>query len=114
MTNSKQKGKRGELEIANILKEHGYDCRRTAQYNGKEQGSLADVIGLDGIHIEVKRVERINIDVCMEQAIRDCQDDIPTVAIMHGFVMWQALNSGGPAREAGIELYESWKHGGES
>jgi len=36
------------------------------------------------------------------------------IAIMHEFVMWQALNSGGPAREAGIELYESWKHGGES
>ena len=77
--NSKRKGANGEREIANILKDHGYDCRRTAQYNGKEQGSLADVIGLDGIHIEVKRVERINIDMCMEQAIRDCQDDIPTV-----------------------------------
>lgn len=77
--NSKQKGKRGELEIAHILKDYGFDCRRTAQYNGKEQGSLADVVGLDGVHIEVKRVERINIDTCMEQAIRDCQGDIPTV-----------------------------------
>lgn len=77
--NSKQKGKNGELEISHILKERGFECRRTAQYNGKEQGSLADVIGLDGIHIEVKRVERLNINTAMEQAIRDCKDDIPTV-----------------------------------
>jgi len=81
MTNSKQKGKRGELEIVHLLKEYGYDCRRTAQYNGKEQGSLADVIGLDGYHIEVKRVESglKKIDDFMEQAIRDCQGEIPTV-----------------------------------
>lgn len=77
--NSKQKGKRGEVELSNILKEHGYDCRRSQQYCGYAKGSLADVIGLDGIHIEVKRVERLNIDTAMEQAIRDCQDDIPTV-----------------------------------
>lgn len=79
MTNSKQKGKRGELEIANMLKSYGFDCRRTAQYNGKENGSLADVIGLDGIHIEVKRVEKLNIDNAMKQAIRDSNGEMPTV-----------------------------------
>ena len=36
------------------------------------------------------------------------------IAIMHEFVMWQALNSGGPAREAGIKLYEAWKRGEEN
>ena len=45
MTNSKQKGKRGELEVANMLKRMGFNGRRTAQYNGKEQGSRADVLG---------------------------------------------------------------------
>lgn len=79
--NSKRKGTNGEREIANILKEHGYDCRRSQQYCGYADGSLADVIGLDGIHIEVKRVESglKKMDDFMEQAIRDCQDDIPTV-----------------------------------
>lgn len=81
MTNSKQKGKRGELEIAKILKGYGYDCRRTAQYNGKEQGSLADVVGLPGYHIEVKRVESglKKMDDFMEQAVRDCQGEVPTI-----------------------------------
>lgn len=77
--NSKQKGKRGELELANKLKEYGYDCRRTAQYNGKELDSKADVVGLTGIHIECKRVERLNIDEAMEQAVRDCKGEVPAV-----------------------------------
>lgn len=82
MTNSKQKGKRGELELAKLLNLYGYDCRRTAQYNGKESGSLADVVGLDGIHIEVKRVESglKKIDDFMEQAKRDSKEnEIPCV-----------------------------------
>lgn len=78
--NSKQKGKRGELELANKLKEYGYNCRRTAQYNGKELGSKADVIGLDGIHIECKWVEKLNVTEAMKQAVRDCKgDELPTV-----------------------------------
>ena len=81
MTNSKRKGSDGERELVNILKSYGYDCRRSQQYCGYADGSLADVIGLDGIHIEVKRVESglKKMDDFMEQAIRDCQDDIPTV-----------------------------------
>ena len=35
MPNSRQKGKRGELEIARILRDYGYrDCRRGQQYSG--------------------------------------------------------------------------------
>lgn len=80
MVNSKRKGTNGERELVNILKSYGFDCRRSQQYCGYADGSLADVIGLDGIHIEVKRVEQINIDACMEQAVRDCKDgEIPTV-----------------------------------
>lgn len=72
MTNSKLKGKYGELEIVKILKEHGYDVRRSVQYNGAAEDGQADVIGLPGIHIEVKRVEKLNIYEAVSQAIRDC------------------------------------------
>ena len=54
--NSKDKGARNEREIANILKDHGYDARRTAQYCGNT-GDASDVVGLDGFHIEVKHQE---------------------------------------------------------
>ena len=67
--NSKEKGKRGERELARKLKEYGYDCRRGQQYCGANGD--ADVVGLDGIHIEVKRTERLNLQDAMSQAIGD-------------------------------------------
>lgn len=66
--NSKAKGAKGERELAKILKEYGYDCRRGQQYNGLEG---EDVVGLDYIHIECKRVQALNLDEAMEQAKRD-------------------------------------------
>ena len=76
--NSKQKGKTGELELAHLLRDHGYDCRRSEQYCGK--AGDADVIGLPTIHIECKRNEKLNIDNAIEQAISDAKNgDIPTV-----------------------------------
>ncbi len=66
--NSKQKGKRGELDLARSMRELGLDARRGQQYNGLEG---RDVIGLPGAHVECKRVERLNIDQAMEQSVRD-------------------------------------------
>ncbi len=75
--NSKRKGKVGELELANKLKEYGYECRRSQQYCGIN--SDADIVGLDGIHIECKRVENLNMNKSMEQAVQDAKDGMPTV-----------------------------------
>lgn len=80
MVNSRQKGKRGELEIAHILKERGYDARRGQQFSGANGDP--DVVGLDGIHMEVKRVEALNIYKAMEQSINDARDD-ETAVVMH-------------------------------
>jgi len=77
--NSKQKGKKGELELVHKLKEYGYDCRRTNQFCGNT-GEADDILGLDYIHIECKRVEKLNIDTAIEQAVRDTKDNkFPTV-----------------------------------
>ena len=67
--NSREKGKRGELEIAHIFQKYGYDAKRGQQYSGANGD--ADVVGLPGIHCEIKRVEHLNIDKALEQAIRD-------------------------------------------
>lgn len=78
--NSKAKGKRAELQLVNILKEHGYPCRRSVQYSGKAEEGQADIIGLDRIHIECKAVEKLNVSNAIKQAIRDCKDgEMPTV-----------------------------------
>lgn len=77
MTNSRRKGADGERELAKKLKEYGYDTRRGQQYSGANGD--ADVVGLPGIHIECKRVERLNINEAMEQAARDCKYEVPAV-----------------------------------
>lgn len=77
--NSKQKGAKGERELASKLKEYGYNCRRGQQYNGLEG---EDVVGLDYIHIECKRVQALNLDEAMEQAKKD-STSIQLPAVFH-------------------------------
>lgn len=82
--NSKQKGKRGELELAKILRDYGFDnAKRGQQFKGGTDSP--DVIGIEGVHIECKRVEKLNIYDAMEQAEHDCGTNIPTV-------MWRKNN----------------------
>ena len=66
---SKTKGKTGEREVAALLREFGYGGARGVQYQGGKDS--ADVIGLPGFHIEVKRVERFDLEGAMEQAKAD-------------------------------------------
>ncbi len=75
--NSKAKGAKGERELASKLRDYGYDCRRGQQYNGLEG---EDVVGLDYIHVEVKRVQALNLDEAMEQSKKDSKENqIPAV-----------------------------------
>lgn len=67
---SKTKGKVGEREAAAALNEVlGTDCRRGVQYQGGADSP--DVIGLPGVHVEVKRVEALNIRKAFEQSAHD-------------------------------------------
>lgn len=76
--NSRNKGAVGERELSCILREYGYNCRRGQQYCGANGD--ADVVGLPGVHIECKRVERLNLSEAMKQAVRDAGDvEVPAV-----------------------------------
>ena len=76
--NSREKGKAGELELARILRENGYIARRGQQFCGVNGD--ADVVGIPGLHIECKRVEKLNIHDAMQQAVRDAREgEIPVV-----------------------------------
>ena len=70
--NSRAKGAKGERELANKLKEYGYNCRRGQQFSGLEG---EDVVGLDYIHIECKRVEKLNINEALKQAKKDAKNN---------------------------------------
>ena len=85
--NSKAKGAKGERELASKLKEYGYNCRRGQQYNGLEG---EDVVGLDYIHCEVKRVQALNLDEAMEQAKKDSRENqIPAVFLRKNNKKWK-------------------------
>ena len=76
---SQRKGADGERELVGILQQYGYPVER----GGSETyGTVPDLTGLPGIHIECKRVERLNVPEAMKQSIRDAErfrDGVPTV-----------------------------------
>lgn len=78
VTNSREKGKRYERELAKLLRDYGYECRRGQQFCGANGD--ADVVGLNGIHIEAKHQEKMHLYDWMAQAISDAkEDEKPTV-----------------------------------
>ena len=84
--NSCEKGKRGEREFSAYLRAHGFsEARRGQQYSGIEG---EDVVGIPNIHIECKRVERLNIHDAMNQSIRDADNQIPIVAHRKNRTPW--------------------------
>lgn len=74
-----RKGAAGERELAALLSAAGYECQRGGSLSF---GEIPDVLGLPGIHIECKRVEKLNVGKAMEQAIRDSErmlDGLPAL-----------------------------------
>lgn len=101
--NSNQKGKVGEREFANLCKKKGFEkVRRGQQYSGVEG---KDIVGLDKIHVEVKRVEKLNIYKAMGQAVKDNKDkDIPIVAHRKNHEDWLITMKA----EEWFNLYKAW------
>ena len=74
----REKGKRGEREAAAKLTELlGVPVRRSQQFKGIPEA--ADLHGVPGLHIEVKRCERLSLYRAMEQAKCESGNDCPVV-----------------------------------
>lgn len=107
--NSRQKGKRGELELAKILKSYGFDTRRGQQYSGI--AGDADVVGVPGLHIEVKRVEKLNVEEALKQSERDARaGEIPVVMHRANNTEWKVTIRLGDFMQIYIKALEA---GGE-
>ena len=105
----RDKGKRGERELAALLREYGYDCRRGQQYCGVNGD--ADVVGLPGIHIEVKRAEKLSLYDALGQAARDAgPGKIPVVFHRRNNCGWVCIL---PIDDF-MELYREWEAGREA
>jgi hypothetical protein len=104
--NSKRKGATGEREWAKVCNDNGFNCRRGQQYNGLEG---EDCVGLEGIHQEVKRVEKLNIQDAIDQAVGDSQGKIPIVAHRKNNCKWLVTMQASDW----FELYREWINGKE-
>lgn len=105
--NSREKGAQGERELAHVLQDKGIQAQR-----GYVQFKQSDLIGIKGIHPEVKRVEKLNIHEAMSQAIREAdkrKDGIPTVFHRRNRTEWLVTMR----LDDWVELYKESKHGRE-
>ncbi len=85
--NSRNKGKAGELELAHELSKFGYEVRRGQQFCGANGD--ADVVGVPGLHIEVKRVERLDYYKAYEQSENDAlESETPVVVHRRNRKRW--------------------------
>lgn len=76
---SQRKGRAGELELCRLLQAQGIPAEPGMPVSF---GATPDVVGIPGIHAEVKRVERLNVPEAMVQAMQDAawfQDGVPTL-----------------------------------
>ena len=101
---SREKGKAGEREFARLCKAYGYDTHRGQQYNGL---GGEDSVGLPGVHVEVKRTERLNLYDALAQAKRDAKGKKPIVAHRKNRCDWVVIQPAGDW----LEMYREWEAG---
>lgn len=114
MTHSRDKGARGELEACEALEAIGLDCRRTVQYNGK--GGTADIVcdAAADLHIEVKRTERLNPYMFLDQAIRDATPHkrTPLVVCRSSYKPWLIVCRVSDLPKVAEQIIEGRRRGG--
>lgn len=104
--NSRRKGAEFERKLASMLRDLGYESRRGQQFSGANGD--ADVVGLPGIHIEAKAVEKLNLYNAMAQAKHDARDgELP--AVFHKKNRCKVLVT--MELEDWIEVYREWECG---
>lgn len=89
----RDKGARGEREVAAIFRAHGFECERTPNSGGLH--IPGDIVGVTGVHVEVKRQETARPWAWFEQAARESLVTpgyvIPVVAFRRNGSDWLAL-----------------------
>jgi hypothetical protein len=86
--NSRRKGKVGEREFASLLREHGFDARRGQQFSGGPESPDVVCDALAWLHIEVKRVQNLNLTDACVQAEGDCAGKPWIVAHRRNHAPW--------------------------
>ena len=101
--NSRDKGKRGEREWAEVMRANGWNARRGQQFSGGNESP--DVVSNMPIHWEVKRVENLNLQSAVAQARRDSQGGRWAVAHRRNGQPWLVTIDA----ELFFDLAQTWK-----
>lgn len=90
---SKNKGKVGEREVAEVLRKHGWEAKRGVQHQGGADSPDVAVAGDDfPFHVEVKRTETLALWKSIEQAVADApKDKVPLVVHRPSRRKWVAI-----------------------
>ena len=88
---SQRKGRAAELELSRLLNEYGFHTRPGEPVSfGREP----DIVGLDGVHVEVKRRECPDLSAALRQAREDAErfgDGLPTVFTRGNRQQWRVV-----------------------
>lgn len=106
--NGNLKGKRGERDFCNHLKDMGYEARRSQQFQGVPVEGAGDVItSVEGVRFEVKRYKDAprlwtkQMRDWMDQAIAETPEGkMPVIAIRGNHEDWRYVM---PRREGASE-----------
>ena len=96
-----QKGRRAEIELSNVLNSYGFATRPGMPMNF---GSEPDVVGLPGVHCEIKRRENPDIPAAMRQAAADAEyfGGLPAVFVRGNRQSWRVVMS----LDAWMQIYK--------
>lgn len=87
---SRDKGIRGEREVADVFRRHGFDCDRTPNSGGLR--ILGDLLGTVPAHLEVKRQETARPWPWFAQASSEAPAGVmPVVAFRRSHSPWLAI-----------------------
>ncbi len=88
---SQLKGRRAEQEVSRLLQAQGFEVRPGAALNF---GGEPDLVGLVGVHPEVKHHEKLEISTWMKQAAADAErfgDGLPAVIFRCNRAPWRVV-----------------------
>ena len=90
---SQRKGRAAEMELVKILRDNGFNVRPGEAVS---YGTEPDIVGLPGIHVEVKRHEALRIGEWTQQAEADAEkfhDGLPVVFFRRSREPWRVTMS---------------------
>ncbi len=81
---SREKGKEGERVVANGFKDRWPEYCKHARRGLQDRDGMehADVEGVPGLFIEVKKQRRANVRAALEQATESCKDGRRPIAVI--------------------------------